>query len=824
MRRRVLWLLSLFVVALNLWAQSVLPQNLQRQYDRAVQLARQGKYQQAEPLLREVVRQKPDFAPARLTLGLVYRMMNQPDKAIPHLRRAGELDPRNPTPLLELTRIALDQGKLNEAEAYLRTLRTRFPNHEELPLLTGALHIIRGQWGPAYDEFSKAVKKRPNDFRIHYNLGISASQLNKPEEAIKHLERAVQLKPDYATGWKALALLYETRQRTEDAIRAYTHALKQEPDDLPSRLKRAMLYQRVEKWEQALADYQHIARLYPRNPEAHLGAGLILMRLNRFAEARRHLGAALALFNPGQPIYYDILTETAHCELRLKNYGKAREHFAEVLRLDSKNARAYEGQWQVLQAQEVEQDLLPFLRRWAENLPDDPRPLLYIAQVYERNRRADLAEQEYNTLLERFPNDSNLRLEYARFLTRQGRNEDANAQYDLLLSRSPNEVGALFAKARAEEKRGAHREALQLYEQILQVDPTNTPALLGKAAMHRRLGELEPAIEIYRQLTFQPEPNTLALSNLVNLYEEANRTDELIAFLRECVQKLGQNYLNLLVAQLIKAGRADEAVQEYQNAIQREPNNSNLWRTLGLIYEQTERPDEAQRAYERALALNPNDTWTIVQLANLHRKREEHEKAWQLLTRGLRTNPDDISLYPNLEQLAQTLERQEEYLALVRELAQRDTPGQEPLKAYVQQLRRQGKTQEALALVNRRLRTRPEDGNLLRLQVSLLDELGRHADALPSVARLARLNPNDVGTLRGWAIRAEQYGSTIDIVQAYQALFNLLPDDISVGLKLARYYELLGQRERALELLDALQSNFPNNEDIRRVRQQMSAR
>ncbi|MFQ3611387.1 MAG: tetratricopeptide repeat protein, partial [Fimbriimonadales bacterium] len=586
MKMRALWLFGLLGLVAMLWAQTALPQNLQRQYDRAVQLARQGKHAQAEPLLREVVRQKPDFAPARLTLGLVYRMMNQPDKAVPHLRRAGELDPRNPTPLIELCRIALDRSQLDEAEAYLRTLRTRFPNHEELPLLTGALHMIRGQWQAAYDQYQSALKKRPNDFRIHYNLGIAASQLNKPDTAIRHLERSVQLKPNYATGWKALGLMYEVRQRVNDALRAYSEALKYEPDDLPTRLKRAMLYQRAEQWEQALADFAHAAKLYPRNPEASLGAGLTLMRLDRYAEARRYLGTALSLFDRGQPLFYDILAEIAHCELKLKNYGKAREYFAEVLRYSPKNTRAYEGQLQVLQAQEVEQELLPFLRRWAENLPDDPRPLLTIAQIYERSRRYDLAEPEYANLVERFPNDSTVRLEYAKFLSRQGRHDEANAQYDLLLSRSPKEVGALFAKARTEERRGAYREALQLYEQVLQVDATNTPALLGKAAMHRRLGELEPAIQIYRQLTFQPEPNLLALSNLVNLYEEANRTDELIAFLRECVQKLGQNYLNLLVAQLIKAGRAEEAIREYQTALQREPNNYDLWRTLGLVYEQ----------------------------------------------------------------------------------------------------------------------------------------------------------------------------------------------------------------------------------------------
>ncbi|MEN3001535.1 MAG: tetratricopeptide repeat protein [Armatimonadota bacterium] len=801
--------------------------SLQQRFDRALQLARQGKYEQAATLLRQILKEQPNLAPVHLNLGLVYRMQGQLDKATHHLRRAVELEPRNPTPLVELTRLALDRNRLEEASGYLRMLRDRFPNHPERFLLAGSLAMLKSDWKQAYAEFSQAVRVRPNDFRIHYNLGIAAYQMGRKEEARQHLQRTVQLKPDYTTAWKALGMVYEALKQPREAVRAYSEALQREPDDLPTRLKRAQLFQQIEEWENALADYQHLAKIYPKNPDAHLGAGLILMRLQRYAEAKSYLGRALQLHHAGEPIYWAILTEIAYCELHLKEYGKAREHFAEVLKYNPRNGRAYEGQFRVLQAQEAEQEILPLLRRWAENLPDDPYPRLQLALIYERNQENTLAESEYKSLLQQFPHRPELRREYARFLSRSGRLEEAIQQYDLLLQQFPDEVGALLGKARLLERRQQYQEALQLYLKVLEKEPMNTPAALGAAAMYRQLGAIDEAGKLYRQQALQPEPSELAIANAVEMYQQAKRVNDAVAFLRDCIRMHDYRYLNRLASVLIENGRGEEAVQEYQQAIQTLENKAPtgteqiktleaLYQELGLIYRQLNRPQDALNAFQKAHRLNPLRTWTLYQMANLQQQLGEKEAAWRTLVQALQTNPDDISLYPFIERLASELKRETDYRALLERLAQQDTPGQEAAKAYVEQLRRAGQQEEALRWLERRLQARPNDVPLLRLQLSLLEELGRKKETLPLYARLAQLAPDDTALLRSWAIRADEYGTTLDALRAYEALFRAFPDDVSAGLKIVTLYEQLGNHERAQQLLRQLSENFPNNEEIQR--------
>lgn len=824
MRKRV-WLVGLLGLLLFVatWAQSTLPSALQQRYERALRLAAQGKLREAEPLLREIVQKQPNFAPAHLNLGLVYRLLNQPEPALRHLRRAAELNPKESRALVELTRLCLDLNRINDAKGYLRMLATRFPNEPELPVLEGALAMLQNDWNRARERLQQALAKRPNDFRIHYNLGIVAYQQQRYEEAERHFRQAVTLKPDYTTGWKSLGMTYEALELPERAIRAYSEVLRREPDDLPTRLKRAQLYQRTGNLEAALADFQHLAKVYPRNPDAHLGAGLLLMRLERYREALGHLNTVLSLTPSTEPLYFEVLTEVAHCNLQLKQYGQARAQFAEVLKRMPKNARAYEGQYQVLLAQQVpEMELTPFLRNWATNLPDDPRPILHLARLYERNRQPHLADEEYRQLLQKFPNQTDYLREYATFLARQGREDEAVQLYDQLLQQTPDDPIALLGRARLAERRGEYAHALELYRKILQQDPNSESALLGAAAMYRRLNQPEAAIEIYRRLTLGESVNTLAFSSLVELYREQQRTDELVDYLKQIAQRHAE-YMPFVASQLLQAGKGEEALALFQSALQREPNNPQLHRLLGVVYEALQRPNEALTAYQKAHTLDPNHTWTLYQIAKIQRQQGQTEAAWDTLVRALRTDPDDISLYPALEQLAQELGREAQYRALLRDLAGRDTPNDEPLKAYVALLQREGKLEEATALVSQRLRTNPDDTALLTIHLNLLAEQQRHQEVLRVYAQLARLQPNNIALLRDWVRYAEQHGSLVDAMQALQALYRAVPDEISTGLKLARHLELLGLRYRALELLRIMRDNFPTNPDVREALERLEA-
>ena len=72
------------------------------------------------------------------------------------------------------------------------------------------------------------------------------------------------------------------------------------------------------------------------------------------------------------------------------------------------------------------------------------------------------------------------------------------------------------------------------------------------------------------------------------------------------------------ITQLIRLEKIDEAKSELESAIQREPDNSNLYFTLGVMYEETGELDKAAESYTTSIEKDPEFYNSIYNLAVLY--------------------------------------------------------------------------------------------------------------------------------------------------------------------------------------------------------------
>ena len=97
----------------------------------------------------------------------------------------------------------------------------------------------KGQLPEARQEIEKSLEIRPLAPQVLNSLGIVLIQMDKPSEAIVPLEKAVQLKPNYALARYNLAGAYETvdRQRAIEQYETYLALV----EDVPQESTRAAL-------------------------------------------------------------------------------------------------------------------------------------------------------------------------------------------------------------------------------------------------------------------------------------------------------------------------------------------------------------------------------------------------------------------------------------------------------------------------------------------------------------------------------------------------------------------------------------------------------
>jgi TolB-like protein len=192
----------------------------------------------------------------------------------------------------------------------------------------------------------------------------------------------------------------------------------------------------------------------------------------------------------------------------------------------------------------------------------------------------------------------------------------------------------------------------------------------------------------------------------------------------------------------LTAAEFEEAIRASQRALDLQPQMPEAWLATATLLSMQGRADEAARAFESALSLNPGSYEANYLYARHCFSRGELERAAELFEAAQRLRPDDYQPLCMLQGALDRLGRKGEERAV---------------------------GERAMAAIDARLQVEPEDGRALQLGAVQAAKLGLDAKARDLAER---------------ALKAR-------------------PGDFSTAYNLACAYSVLGDRARALQLLDA---------------------
>ena len=164
-------------------------------------------------------------------------------------------------------------------------------------LMSGALNQLhQGDYVTAIYLLRTALKQRPDDPLVLYNLGMALSDIGRVEEAVRLLSRLTEIEPENSRAWNALGIAHQRSDDLEEAISALEESVRLDPNDgFAHRNLGGLIAGRSP--EDAL---KHLARAYELMPEdqsAVYGYGLALHRSGRTEEADPILKRAVEI-NP----------------------------------------------------------------------------------------------------------------------------------------------------------------------------------------------------------------------------------------------------------------------------------------------------------------------------------------------------------------------------------------------------------------------------------------------------------------------------------------------------------------------------------------------
>lgn len=142
-----------------------------------------------------------------------------------------------------------------------------------------------GDLAEAGQLYQKAVTRDPSNIQGNYLLGSVLLLTGKPAQGLKHLEKALRLKPDLVPALVNRATALVRLGRLEEAVASYDQALALKPDNAIGWNARGNALQKLKKLPEALQSTDRAIALKPANAEFHFNRAQILGLLERYTEA-----------------------------------------------------------------------------------------------------------------------------------------------------------------------------------------------------------------------------------------------------------------------------------------------------------------------------------------------------------------------------------------------------------------------------------------------------------------------------------------------------------------------------------------------------------
>ncbi|VXD01122.1 tetratricopeptide repeat-containing sulfotransferase family protein [Sphingomonas sp. 8AM] len=270
------------------------------------------------------------------------------------------------------------------------------------------------------------------------------------------------------------------------------------------------------------------------------------------------------------------------------------------------------------------------------------------------------------------------------------------ALIETALQHSPNEPALIEFGGLLAAHSGKADRAATLFAQLLALDPGNDPARINLATALMSAGRAEEALAVGNGHAHPKLRLLAAHARVATGAGEAADYEAIVA-----ADPRDYRAWNNLGSARLAAGRVDEAVAAFDEAVRYAPNDVRLYINLAQALRDAGRFDVRQRVMRDAAALAPNDPEVQLELGTAEAACENPRAAEQAFRRAIALTDGYTGAFVELGLLLESVNRIDELEQVVDALAARapDAIELDFLRAWV--ARRRGNVAEALALAER---------------------------------------------------------------------------------------------------------------------------
>ncbi|WP_374628723.1 tetratricopeptide repeat protein [Pannonibacter indicus] len=271
---------------------------------KAVALQQAGEVEKAQRLYKTVLKKNPSSPDANHLLGVCYRQLGFPKRAVEFIRKAISLAPDRAPYHANLARALSDLDEENHADVLAAAERAVAldPRLAEAQSLRAVAMTKLDRETEAEEIFKQIVADHPGYGDAYRNYGVLLRDQKKFHQAVEFFDKAIQIDPSNSDIWVQRARSRLEAEQYDKSGEELRLALQLFPGDDDLQHEMARLLFRIGEASDALPFAEAAMAAKPQDVARHVTLGVILQSMNRSTDAIRVLRKGIELANGDLPV------------------------------------------------------------------------------------------------------------------------------------------------------------------------------------------------------------------------------------------------------------------------------------------------------------------------------------------------------------------------------------------------------------------------------------------------------------------------------------------------------------------------------------------
>jgi predicted O-linked N-acetylglucosamine transferase (SPINDLY family) len=228
-------------------------------------------------------------------------------------------------------------GDLTRAEHLYRRCLEVNPQHPASWHLLGVVVTHRGRPQEALKHISRAISLQPNEAAFHLNHGVALQAVGRRYDAIASFREALRLQPDFPHAHNNLANAFYEQGDRGQAFSHWRKAIESLPNYVEARCNLARALMDEKQLDEALGHAQQASNLAPNHAPAHRVLANVLAVREEWSAAEASFQQALRL----RPEWPEVHVDLADVLQKQDKLAEAGAHIRQALQLNPNYAPAY---------------------------------------------------------------------------------------------------------------------------------------------------------------------------------------------------------------------------------------------------------------------------------------------------------------------------------------------------------------------------------------------------------------------------------------------------------------------------------------------------